>query len=103
MEIKSDKERAEIISFAKILLRIADAERDSLLDSLLEGAYSVACAMTGRDEIPSSLLTRMVCEDFSKTDGVSSVSRGGMKEDYLDGYSKTVLSHIRSLRKLKVL
>lgn len=101
MEIKSDKERAEIVSLVKILLRLSGTEKDTLLDSLLEMAYSVACAMTGRDEIPSALLAKMVCEDYSRPNGVSGVSLGSAKESYLESYSKDVLAYIKSLRRLK--
>lgn len=103
MEIKSNRTSEELLSSVKILLSIKGGERDTLLSTLLEDAYSIAVSVTGREEIPSTLLTRMVCEDYSKADGVAKIARAGMSEEYLNGYSNTVLAYLRSLRKIKIL
>ncbi|MBQ7411691.1 MAG: hypothetical protein IJW10_02145 [Clostridia bacterium] len=103
MEIKSNRTSEELLSSVKILLSINGGEKDTLLSTLLEDAYSIAVSVTGREEIPSTLLTRMVCEDYSRTDGIAKIARAGMSEEYLNGYSNTVLAYLRSLRKIKIL
>jgi hypothetical protein len=103
MEIKSDKTKSDIISVVKVLLSVTDGERDSLFEALLENAYAFAKDFTRAEEIPSPLLARMVCEDFARGNGVSKVSRGGMSEEYLDGYSVPVISFLRGLRRLRAI
>lgn len=101
IEIKSDKTTAEIISHIKSLLRIGDAEQDALLEALLEDAYAFAVAYSGQEAIPSSALSRMVSEDYSKAHGVSSRTRAGMREDYESGYSASVIASLNSIKRLR--
>lgn len=103
MEIKSDKTKSEIISVVKALLCVTDTEKDTLFEILLDSAYEMAKSFTGSDEIPSSLLARMVCEDFSRGNGVSKRTRGAMSEEYLEDYSAPVISFLRSLKRLRVI
>lgn len=103
MEIKSDKSKSEIISVAKILLSVTDGEKDALLEALLENAYAYAVGFTGCETIPSNLLVKMMCEDFSKSNGVTKKSRAGMSEEYIDGYGKTTVAYLKSIRKIKAL
>lgn len=101
MEIKSDKSTLDIISQIKTLLLITDGEKDALINALLENAYDFAVVYTAKDVIPSGVLCRMVCEDFSRPSGVLKKSRASMSEDYMDSYSpsvKTLLNGMRSLR-----
>ncbi len=103
MEIRSDKTKSEIISVVKTLLSVTDGEKDTLLEALLENAYSLAVAFTNAETIPSPLLTRMVCEDYSKDSGIVKKTRAGMSEEYINGYSASVISFLRSLKRLRVI
>lgn len=103
MEIKSDKERLDIISETKALLLITDEEKDARLSILLEGAYSFARAYTGSEQIPSSVLCRMLCEDYSRAPAITKKTRAGMSEEYISGYSTAVLSLLNGMRKIKAL
>lgn len=100
-EIKSDKAATEIISHTKSLLCITDTEQDARLEALLEQAYSFASAYSSSPIIPSTVLSRMICEDYSKPNGVSSRSVGGIREDYQGGYSSIVISTLNSLKRLR--
>ena len=103
MEIISDRTKSEIISLTKILLSVTDGERDALLEALLENAYAFALGFTGCEKIPSNLLMKMVCEDFARGNGVTKKSRAGMSEEYIDGYGKTTVAYLKSIRKIKAL
>lgn len=103
MEIKTDKEVTELISQIKLLLRISDTGQDALLNALLENAYHFAVSYTLSEEIPSAVLSRMVCEDFNRGTGVVKRARGGMSEEYAEGYSNTVLGSLMSLRRVRVI
>lgn len=101
LEIKSDKTVTEIISHTKSLLRITDAEQDALLEALLEDAYAFAVEYSGQEAIPSGALSRMVSEDYSKSYGILSRTRAGMREDYENGYSPSVITALNSIRRLR--
>lgn len=101
MEMKSDKSRVDIISQIKILLLIDGGEKDSLIGALLDNAYEFACVYCAKDVIPSGVLCRMVCEDFTRPSGVKKKSRASMSEEYESGYSKTVRVLLDGMRRLK--
>lgn len=103
MQIRSDKSKSEILSHTKALLLISNEEKDPLLEALIDDAYSYAVSYTGVEEIPSSLICRMTCEDYSKTSGVAKKSRASMSEEYIDGYSSSVRSLLNGMRKIKTL
>ena len=103
MEIRSDKERLDIISEVKALLLIVGEEKDAGISILLDQAYSYATAYTGAQIIPSSLLCRMVCEDYSRAPAVTKKVRAGMSEEYVNGYSTAVCTLLKSMRRLKTL
>jgi hypothetical protein len=101
MEIISDREKTEIISCVKTLLLINSEEKDSLLETILEGAYAYAVAYTREKMIPSAILVRMSAEDFCRSFGVSKKTRGGVSEEYLDGYSEPVMTVLTSMKRLR--
>lgn len=101
MQIQSDRPEKEILSHIKALLLITDGERDSALLALLEDAYTFAVSYTGNAIIPSALLSRMVCEDYSKTQGVTRRAVSSMSEEYINGYSKSVITLLNGARRLK--
>lgn len=101
MEIKSDKTALEIISSIKVLLSVVNGQKDAILETLLSLAYDMAVGYTRQEQIPSAILVRMVCEDYAKEAGIAKRSRGSMSEEYLDGYSKPLLSSLKKLRKLR--
>lgn len=103
MEIKSDKAKLDIISQIKQLLLITDEEKDAVLNALLENAYDFAVVYTAKDVIPSGVLCRMVCEDFSKPAGVTKKARASMSEEYISGYSSAVKVLLNGMRKLKAI
>ena len=104
MQIKSDRASSEILTHLKALLLINDEEKDSLLLALLENAYAFACAYCGAEQIPSAILVRMVCEDYSRgMSGATKRVRGGMSEEYESGYDRDIRALLSSLRKIKAL
>ncbi|MBQ2810481.1 MAG: phage head-tail connector protein [Clostridia bacterium] len=104
MQILSDRAPSEIITHIKALLLITGEEKDSLLLALLEDAYAYAVAYTGVSTIPSAILSKMVCEDFSRgSSGAIKKSRGSASEEYPNGYSSATLALLSANRKIKVL
>lgn len=103
MQIKSDRPDGDILSQIKLLLLITDEERDDSLLALLDSAYAFAVRYTGSEIIPSAILLRMVCEDYSRTQGVTKRSCASMSEEYIDGYSKSVIALLNGARRLKSL
>ncbi len=101
MEIKSDKSTLDIISQVKSLLLITDEEKDAHLYALLENAYEFAVVYTAKNVIPSGVLCRMVCEDFSRPSGVTKKSRASMSEEYMSSYSPIVKTLLNGMRKLR--
>lgn len=90
----------------KILLGLTDDSKDELLNILIALCKDEAidfCNLSVYSSKLDSAVIAMVIERYNKlgTEGVSSVSTNGIKEDYENGYSEIVLSKLRKNRKVK--
>ena len=89
----------------KLLLN-KDDSADELLNTLIsmckEEAY-IYCNLEKYDSKLDIVVTSMVIEKYNKmgTEGLSSVSTSGIKEEYNSRYSPQVLALLRKNRKVK--
>lgn len=90
----------------KILLGLADDTKDetiSLLITLCKDEATEYCNLDVYSSKLDSAVIQMVIEKYNKmgTEGLSSVSTSGIKEEYSSTYSKQVLGILRKNRKVK--
>lgn len=90
----------------KILIGLTDNSKDDVLDVLISLCKSEAyeyCNLEGYTSKLDSAVIQMVIEKYNKmgTEGLSSVSTSGIKEEYNSGYSPQVLGLLKKNRKVK--
>lgn len=90
----------------KILLGITDDSKDELLSILIGITKDEAIDFCNLEDYISKLdsaVIQMVIEKYNKlgTEGLTSVSTNGINENYIEGYSESVLSKLRKNRKVK--
>lgn len=92
----------------KILLGLLSDEKDELLSTLIAMAKDEAVQYCNLLEYSTKLDTavlNMVIERYNRlgTEGVSSVSTNGVAEDYINGYSRTVINLLNRQRRVRML
>lgn len=90
----------------KILIGLTDDSKDDVLDVLISLCKAEAyeyCNLEGYTSKLDSAVIQMVIEKYNKmgTEGLSSVSTSGIKEEYNSGYSPQVLGLLKKNRKVK--
>lgn len=90
----------------KILLNLSDVNQDDLLDVLIGICKDEAmeyCNLNVYSSNLDSAVIQMVIERYNRigTEGVTSVSSSGIKEEYSYNYSQHIINKLKKNRKVK--
>lgn len=91
----------------KILLLLGDAStgKELLIETLIDKCRQEAINYTHNESIADNVIMDMVIYSFNRlgTEGISSESYSGVKFDYLDGYSDSIMKQLNSFKKVVVI
>lgn len=95
-----------ILEQVKLLLNLSDTDKDNLLNLYIDICRDEATDYCNLNEYSSKLdsaVVQMVIEKYNQcgSEGLTSITSSGIKEEYSSGYSDAVILKLTKNRKVK--